>query len=453
MSRHPSFTSSALNTWVTSVVVGFISLANVLIVSRVLGATGRGDFAFMSAVAYLSSQLALLGVEQANINFASAKPELRRALATNSLLLSLLLGGIAAGLVAGGIALIPRVGGPAPVDLRWLMLAAIPMLVLQVYMLLLVRADYAFGLANVATLITPVLNIVANGALAGAGRLTVGTAYGAWVAGQALGTLLMVWHVARRSAGFGRPDLGLARRSLGFGLKAQGGRAMTLGNYRLDQWIVGGISGARALGLYSVAVAWSETLFYLPTALASVQRPDLVRMERGDAAREAATAFRATMVITVPMMIVLVVGAPFFCATVFGAEFRGSTNELRILSLGAVGVAALKLFGNALTAQRKPMLETAAVSAAFVVTVALDILLIPPHAGLGASFASTVAYSAGGIAAVVLFARALGARTSDLIPRPRDAGVLWREARALIRRGGEPNEREAIAPRLDRFER
>ncbi len=228
---------------------------------------------------------------------------------------------------------------------------------------------------------------------------------------------------------------------------------MTLGNYRLDQWIVGGISGARALGLYSVAVAWSETLFYLPTALASVQRPDLVRMERGDAAREAATAFRATMVITVPMMIVLVVGAPFFCATVFGAEFRGSTNELRILSLGAVGVAALKLFGNALTAQRKPMLETAAVSAAFVVTVALDILLIPPHAGLGASFASTVAYSAGGIAAVVLFARALGARTSDLIPRPRDAGVLWREARALIRRGGEPNEREAIAPRLDRFER
>ena len=52
---------------------------------------------------------------------------------------------------------------------------------------------------------------------------------------------------------------------------------MLLGNYRLDQWFVGAIAGSRELGLYSVAVAWAEALWYLPTALASVQRPDLVR--------------------------------------------------------------------------------------------------------------------------------------------------------------------------------
>src|SRR5438128_849425 len=102
------------------------------------------------------------------------------------------------------------------------------------------------SLANLAYLLAPVVNVTVNGALAAAGVLTVGTAVGTWLGGQTLATLVMAWYVARRSAGFGRPDAGLARRSLAFGVKAHAGRAMLLGNYRLDQWILGAIAGARA---------------------------------------------------------------------------------------------------------------------------------------------------------------------------------------------------------------
>jgi O-antigen/teichoic acid export membrane protein len=278
------------------------------------------------------------------------------------------------------------------------------------------------------------VNVSVNGLLAAAGVLSVGSAVATWVGGQTLGTVLMAWHVARRSAGFGRPDLRLARRSLGFGVKAHAGRAMLLGNYRLDQWILGAIAGARELGLYSVAVAWAEALFYLPTALAAVQRPDLVRSARGNAARDAAAVFRATMLVTVPLVVGLVVAAPFLCVTVFGAQFRGSIEQLRILSAGAVGIVALKLFGNALTAQAKPMLETAAVGVAFVATVVLDVLLIPSHGGVGASVASALAYSAGGIAVVAIFVRALGARPRDLVPRGREALALGRSGLRALRR-------------------
>ena len=55
---------------------------------------------------------------------------------------------------------------------------------------------------------------------------------------------------------------------------------MGVGNYRADQWIVGSIAGARELGLYSVAVAWAELLFYLPGVISLLQRPDLVRATR-----------------------------------------------------------------------------------------------------------------------------------------------------------------------------
>ena len=66
---------------------------------------------------------------------------------------------------------------------------------------------------------------------------------------------------------------------------------MLLGSYRLDQWLLGAIAGPRELGVYSVAVAWAEALWYLPTALAAVQRPDLVRAAKDRAAWIAAADF------------------------------------------------------------------------------------------------------------------------------------------------------------------
>ena len=113
---------------------------------------------------------------------------------------------------------------------------------------------------------------------------------------------------------------------------------------------------------------------------------------------------------------------------------------LRILAIGGFGIAALKLFGQALTAQRKPMLETAAIGVAFLLGIALDLLLIPDHGGVGAALAATIAYSAGGAAVVLIFVRALGARAAELVPRPADLALLRRL------RPARPTEVEVESP-------
>ena len=74
---------------------------------------------------------------------------------------------------------------------------------------------------------------------------------------------------------------------------------MLLANYRVDQWLLGAIGGTRQLGQYSVAVAWAEVLFLLPTSLAAVQRPTIVRASPGEAVRLTAKVFRLALVITV----------------------------------------------------------------------------------------------------------------------------------------------------------
>jgi hypothetical protein len=65
-------------------------------------------------------------------------------------------------------------------------------------------------------------------------------------------------------------------------------------------------------------------------------------------------------------------------------------------------------------------------------TVGLDIALIPAHGGVGASVASTVAYSAGGVAAGILLARALRTGMGEMIPRGRDVAAIWRRVAATL---------------------
>ena len=400
-----------------------LSLLSVLIVARALGAEGRGQVAFLTAMTLLTANLSTFGVQEANGNFAAADPRSRRALASNSVLLSLLLGGAAVAVLSGLIALFPGIAGDSDPTLRVIALAFIPAILLQIFLRFLVQADYGFAVTNVAYLLAPLLNVVGNGLFYALGILSVNSAVGWWLAGQTLEVVILAWYVERRLAGFGRPDLGLARGALRFGLRAHPGRVMQLGNYRLDQWLLGAIAGPRELGVYSVAVAWAEALWYLPTALAAVQRPDLVRAAKQDAARIASRIFRATIAVTAVCAVVMVLAAPFLCTTLFGEEFSDSVNMLRVLVIAAFGVGSVKLLGSALVTQGRPGLQSVAIGAGFVFSVVLDVLLIPPFGGHGAAFAAALAHTAAGIVVAAMFFRALGGGPRDLIPRVGD--VRW----------------------------
>jgi O-antigen/teichoic acid export membrane protein len=173
-------------------------------------------------------------------------------------------------------------------------------------------------------------------------------------------------------------------------------------------------------------------LFYLPGVLTLVQRPDLVRANAAEAARRAARVFRVAVVLVAAAAIGLIAVAPLLCTVVFGSDFSGSVNQLRILALGAVGIAAIDLFPNALTAQRKPFHGMWAIAAAFFVMLGLDIVLIPPFAGIGAATATTIAYTVGGLLAAAIFVRTLPCTAGDLIPRPRELPWYWRQFRAKL---------------------
>src|SRR4051794_38270276 len=404
--RPMSLARAATMTYAAQAGAAFLSLVNVLAVARALGPAGRGDVAFLIAVAMLTSHVVSLSVQEANANLGASRPHARAALATNSVAFALILGAVAAVLVGGLISAFPALGGHADRALLWFALACVPVALLKQYLTLLVQADYGFAVTNMSWLAGPLTTAVCNGALALAGAITVETAFAAWAAGQALGLVILCVHVARH-AGFGRPDLALARHAASFGARAHVGRLMEVGNYRGDQWLIGATVGSHELGLYSIAVAWAEMLFYLPGVLVLVQRPDLVRAGRADAVRSAARVCRAGFVASGVAAVALIIAAPVLCTVVFGPDFAGSVDDLRVLALGAVGIVAFELLRNVLTAQGMPGRASAAVGVAFVITVTLDLLLIPRHGGIGAAWATTIAYTCGGDAAALVVRPAL----------------------------------------------
>lgn len=411
-----------------------MSLVNVIIISRALGPSGRGDVVFLMTITSIAVQFAALSVSEAASNIAGSTPHHRRALASNSIVLAALLGTLAVGLLFALFRVFPNIGPDVSGGLYALMLISVAPLILEGYFERIVLADYGFKVVNATWLIPPLANVVVNGTLYALGTISIATAFGTWIAGQIVALALLWWYIAKRLAGFGRPSSALAREMVTFGVKAHGSRVLMWGNYRLDQWFVGAMAGARELGLYSVAVAWAEGLFLLPQALSAAQRPDLVRADRKTAGAQAGTAFRILTSMTIPLVLVTFLVAPLLCVGVFGAGFRGAIGDLRILAIGAFGIISLKVLGGALIAQRRPLLETIATVAAFLATIAFDLLLIPHFGGAGAALASTIAYTVGGATIVVISARTLSIPGRVFIPQPADARATLAALRRMIKR-------------------
>lgn len=436
--RRPPLIRSGVLSYATQIVNAGLSFLNVLVIARALGPEGRGSVAFLTTVASIAYQTFLLGVPIACSNFGGRRPELLARLLTASLVLSAATGASAILATVGLFAAVPNAtAGAMPLDLA-IVLLSLPFLSLQAALLALVSSQYRFGAMSVGIFLPSLANVVVNTTLALTGVLSVRAAVAVWVSGQVLTTALLFVVAVRLAGGLGRPDLALWRAMLAFGLRGHVGWVLMLASFRVDQWILAALSGRRELGLYSIAVAWFEALFFLPTALAFVQRPDLVRASRADAARQASLVFRLAILATSVLGLLLFLLAPPLCTRVFGPAFAGSIDDLRLLVPGALGIVASKLLGDALSAQRMPGLESIAAAAAFVTMVTLDVVLIPQLGGTGAAIASTCGYLSGGLVAAYLFCHKLGARPAALLPRPQDLVLLAQVVRAQLTRPSLP---------------
>ena len=196
---------------------------------------------------------------------------------------------------------------------------------------------------------------------------------------------------------------------------------------RVDFWFVQAFRGLDTLGLYSVASNIGETLYLVPNTLGVV----VLSFIADPATRDDATDRTATMcrLFFVPMIAGAVLVSPFssdLFEFAFGAEFRGSGPLLNVLLLGIVPFSLTMIIMGYLTGadQLKPMVVSAAM--ALVLTIGLDVALVPRMGAMGAAIARVIALNAMTWYLVVSFRHTSGLPYRRFLwPSRADVGVVW----------------------------
>ncbi len=207
---------------------------------------------------------------------------------------------------------------------------------------------------------------------------------------------VLAWRRVRRAQGgrrlLGRPDARLAREIVSYGSRGQVGGLIMLLNLRLDFAFLGAMAGPAVLGTYSVASKFAELLRLPGTALTWVCYPQLAGAS-ADAASSRARRYLRPALLTVGLAVppAFVLSGPVI-SLLYGARFADAVPQAHVLLAGmllggASGVASAYLY-----ARGRPGTNSLALGIGLVLTVVLDLVLIPRHGAMGAAWASTIAY-------------------------------------------------------------
>ena len=168
--------------------------------------------------------------------------------------------------------------------------------------------------------------------------------------------------------------------------------AFNVVNFRLDVLLLAQFVSASTIGLYSIAVAVTEAVLFIPKGLTNVILSSTSK--HGKVSSEAIRILSSFVLATI-VSVALV--SPWVVPQVFGEEFTASVPALLLLlpgtfflSMGVVGAYAL--FG----LERGQFAAKAAILGASL-TVLLNVILIPYYGIIGAAVSSSLAYFAFGI--------------------------------------------------------
>src|SRR5215469_16808000 len=204
-----------------------------------------------------------------------------------------------------------------------------------------------------------------------------------------------------------QPRAATIGRALSLGLRGQLGNVATFFNYRLDVFIVNYYLGTAAVGLYAVGVMVSESIWQVPNAAAMALVPRTARQQGQSGAEFTCMVCRHVFTLAVLAAIGVAALSAWAIPAVFGEAFRASVPVIWWILPGTVALAASKVMCADLMARGMPEYSSLFALVTLVITVVLDLVLIPRMGIQGAALASSVAYYANSMLVAIVLRKKL----------------------------------------------
>lgn len=423
-----------------------LSLGNSVFLTRALGVTGRGEFAiFTAAIGFLSIFLGL-GLE-ISLRYYVAKGQVPR----DRLLASTLVYIVA---VSSALWIAVRLNHaffsndlflPTSKQTTVFELALVGVVAANLFhsnISSVFWGDRNFKVINLASVGFASLSLLSYAGLFGAQVL------GGWPIGSEeifltysalafFNSATMGW-LAFRLAGV-RLSLRILDPDLVHRMLTYAGKSYLAGiaqflNYRVDYWLVEHYAGSSTLGLYSLASSLAMMLWILPRSISSVLLPSAAAGEPGaglpETARQARVAFILVLLLALPLAIFSRAWIGFF----YGPAFEASSSAFGILLMGCVPFTVCIVLAAALAGMNKVGINVRASALGLVVTIILDVLLIPRFGMGGAAVASAFSYLVTTLVVVISYSRLAAVPVrSCVVPTSEDVRYIRDGFKSILR--------------------
>jgi O-antigen/teichoic acid export membrane protein len=363
-----------------------------ILTARFLGPGGRGDYFLATTIALTIVQFSNLGLHSSNTYLAAKDRALLRGLVANSFWVSLVGGGG----VAVTVALVMQLGNwltNTPLGYLWLAIALVPptlFFMLGNNLLVGINRIDTFNGFQVGNNLVVLLFM----GLAGWQGWGVQGFLGANVlAGCCMGAVLLVVLLRYSSEGEG---LAFRREvfSAGFryGIKVYVASLLAFLVLRSNVFLLKSLATTEEIGYFSVATQIADVLSVLPTSVAIVLFPNLVR---SDAAGRWTTTLRSMGTVGGLMVVACAIAAILvepFIRIAFGSGFLAAVPILLWMLPGVFFLSMSTVVSQYLAAIGFPKVLTGIWVIAFTIVAALSWFLVPLYSGAGAAMALSLTY-------------------------------------------------------------
>jgi O-antigen/teichoic acid export membrane protein len=221
-----------------------------------------------------------------------------------------------------------------------------------------------------------------------------------------------------------------------YGLPYYPGSLTQFFSYRVDVYLIAFliVGPAEPLGYYSMAVGLAEMVFFFPNAVATVFFPHVAGSSREDSDRQVATVSRVTFMVTGAAALALVPGAIVMICLVLPA-FGPSIPPLLVLLPGVAALSVTKVVAGYVSGIGRPGVTSYVNVLAFVLNIVANLILIPRYGIVGASAASLFSYTTSSVVLTLIAAHLTRSRILDFwVPRLSDVRFVLSASQGLLRR-------------------
>lgn len=236
-----------------------------------------------------------------------------------------------------------------------------------------------------------------------------------------LGILLSFTGITRGKERVKRWNPELFREIFRFGGYLQAASFMQLFNYRLSYYIIEKSFDRATLGVFSIGVQISESVWIISKSIALVQYARISNSKDSLYTRNLTLGFiKFTALFTTLIAGILLMLPSEFFVLIFQSDFSNVNKVILSLSAGIIAVAVSLMFSHYFSGSGKPWHNTVSSGIGLIFTIILGFTLIPAMGITGAGITASVSYTAGMTYQLLIFKKVAECKWQDFLIKKED---------------------------------